>query len=175
MDRNDYVRPRTLIDALPVEPSEFYVLNKRIKPLAHYVCTNYAIYMTGYRDAMKEWYDAIDKTDAAISTADFDGLWDQLNKATALATAAVQKVEELRATDAALSASFCEEKKALETKVARYKAAYEQLLEGIEDLEKERDELQRKLKISSQADGTVHAQFTFHPYFQSKEQEGEEK
>lgn len=31
------------------------------------------------------------------------------------------------------------------------------------------------VRMSTHADGSLHAQFTFHPYFQSKEQEGEEK
>lgn len=156
MNRNDYIRPQELIDALPEEPLEFYVINKRIKPLAHYAYTNYAIYITGYRDAMKAWYDAIDKTDAAISTTDFDGLWEQLFAATTVASGAVRKVEELRATSAALSASFCEEKEALEAEVEELKKQLDEANAKIKELEDQAHMLEnKKLELEWRNDNLI--------------------
>lgn len=156
MDRNDYVSPQKLINTLPEEPTEEYVLARRIKPLALYAYTNYAIYITGYRDAMKEWLDAIDKTDAAISTTDFDGLWEQLFAATAVARGAVQRVEELRATNAALSASFCEEKEALEAKIKELEKQVNEANAKIKELEDQAHKLEnKKLELEWRNDNLI--------------------
>lgn len=47
--------------------------------------------------------------------------------------------------------------------------------EAFEYIEKHMMQDTIDVRMSTHTDGSLHAQFTFHPYFQSKEREGEEK
>ena len=58
--------------------------------------------------------------------------------------------------------------------VGRYKGRV-LIDEALEYIEQHKMQDTIDVHMSAHADGTLHAQFTFHPYFQSKEQEGEEK